>query len=88
MKNLNSIHLSGLRAVEAVARLGSVKAAANELGVSVGAVSQQLHKTEAQLGVQLFERQNRLLLPTAHVLAMQPHRYIRHREASGGRECH
>jgi DNA-binding transcriptional LysR family regulator len=73
MKNLNSIHLSGLRAVEAVARLGSVKAAANELGVTVGAVSQQLHKTEAQLGVQLFERQNRLLLPTAHVLAMQPH---------------
>lgn len=73
MKNLNRIHLSGLRAVEAVARLGSIKAAAGELGVTVGAVSQQVQKTEAQLGVQLFERQNRLLLPTTHVLAMQPH---------------
>jgi len=73
MKNLNRIHLSGLRAVEAVARLGSVKAAADELGVTVGAVSQQVQKTEAQLGVQLFERRNRALLPTAHVLTMQPH---------------
>ncbi|MCV0426644.1 MAG: LysR family transcriptional regulator [Roseibium sp.] len=73
MKNLNQIHLSGLRAVEAVARLGSIKRAAEELGVTVGAVSQQVQKTEGQLGVQLFERQNRLLLPTAHMLAMQPH---------------
>jgi len=73
MKNLNSIHLSGLRAVEAVGRLGSVKQAAEELGVTVGAVSQQVQKTEAQLGVQLFERQNRLLVPTAHLVAMQPH---------------
>ncbi len=73
MKNLNRIHLSGLRAVESVARLGSVKAAADELGVTVGAVSQQVHKTEAQLGVQLFDRQNRALLPTAHMLVMQPH---------------
>ncbi len=73
MKNLNLIHLSGLRAVEAVARLGSIKKAAEELGVTVGAVSQQVQKTEAQLGVQLFERQNRALLPTAHMLAMQPH---------------
>ncbi|MHA7774927.1 LysR substrate-binding domain-containing protein [Roseibium sp. M-1] len=73
MKNLNQIHLSGLRAVEAVMRLGSAKAAADALGVTVGAVSQQVQKTEAQLGVQLFERQNRMLLPTAHMLAMQPH---------------
>ncbi len=73
MKNLNSIHLNGLRVVEAVGRLGSVKAAAREIGVTDGAVSQQLQKTEAQLGVQLFERQNRLLMPTAHLLLMQPH---------------
>ena len=44
MKNLNRIHLSGLRAVEAVARLGSVKAAADELGVTVGAVSQGVRR--------------------------------------------
>ncbi len=73
MKNLNRFHLSGLRAIEAVIRLGSIKAAAEELGVTVGAVSQQVQKTEAQLGVQLFERRNRLLLPTASALAMQPH---------------
>ncbi|MEP3046745.1 MAG: LysR substrate-binding domain-containing protein [Roseibium sp.] len=73
MKSLNKFHLSGFRAVEAVARLGSIKAAADQLGVTVGAVSQQVQKTEAQLGVQLFERKNRLLLPTAHMLAMQPH---------------
>ncbi|MBO6754832.1 MAG: LysR family transcriptional regulator [Roseibium sp.] len=73
MKNLNRVHLSGLRAVEAVGRLGSVKAAAKELGVTVGAVSQQVHKTEAELGVALFERRNRSLVPTAHGLAMQPH---------------
>ena len=73
MKNLNRIHLSGLRAVEAVTRLGSLKAAAAELGVTVGAVSQQVQKTEGQLGVQLFERRNRQLVPTVHGLAMQPH---------------
>lgn len=73
MKNLNRVHLSGLRAVEAVARLGSIKGAAEELGVTVGAVSQQVQKSESQLGVQLFERRNRLVLPTAHMLAMQPH---------------
>lgn len=73
MKKLNQIHLSGLRAVEAVGRLGTVKAAATELGVTDGAVSQQLQKTEAQLGVQLFDRQNRVLLPTPALLAMLPH---------------
>lgn len=73
MKSLNQFHFSGLRAVEAVGRLGSVKSAANSLGVTVGAVSQQIQKTEAQLGVQLFERKNRLLVPTQQLLAMQPH---------------
>ncbi|MDE1992771.1 MAG: LysR family transcriptional regulator [Rhizobiaceae bacterium] len=56
MRNLNSIHLNGLRAVEAVGRLGSLQAAADELGVTVGAVSQQVIKTEAQLGRAVFER--------------------------------
>ena len=56
MKNLNSVHLNGLRAVEAVGRLGSLQAAADELGVTIGAVSQQVIKSEAQLGRPLFER--------------------------------
>ncbi len=64
MKNLNRIHLGGLRAIEAVGRLGSLRAAAEELGVTAGAVSQQLQKTEQQLGRALFERQPRGLVLT------------------------
>ncbi|MFL0694117.1 MAG: LysR substrate-binding domain-containing protein [Agrobacterium tumefaciens] len=59
MKNLNQVHLNGLRAVEAVGRLGSLQAAADELGVSIGAVSQQVIKTEQQLGRPLFKRTSR-----------------------------
>lgn len=64
MQNLNRIHLSGLRAVEAVGRLGSLAAAAGELGVTVGAVSQQVQKAERQLGRTLFERKPRGLEKT------------------------
>lgn len=53
---LNRVHLNGLRAVETVARLGSLAAAASELNVSVSAVSQQISRTEKQLGQALFER--------------------------------
>lgn len=56
MKNLNLVHLNGLRALEAVGRLGSLQAAAEELGVSVGAVSQQVIKAETQLGQPVFLR--------------------------------
>lgn len=63
MRNLNQVHLNGLRAVEAVARLGSLQAAAEELGVSIGAVSQQVIKTEQQLGRLLFERTSRGMVP-------------------------
>lgn len=54
--NLNSVHLNGLRAVEAVARCGSLLKAAEELGVSPSAVSQQINRTEKQLGRALFDR--------------------------------
>ncbi|ASY68062.1 LysR substrate-binding domain-containing protein [Sinorhizobium fredii] len=64
MKDLNAIHLNGLRAVEAAGRLGSLAAAAEELGVTPGAVSQQIAKTEAQLGRAFFERLPRGLVPT------------------------
>lgn len=65
MSNLNLVHLNGLRAVEAVGRLGSLQAAADELGVSVGAVSQQVIKTEQQLRLQLFERTSRGMVVTS-----------------------
>jgi DNA-binding transcriptional LysR family regulator len=64
MKNLNLVHLNGLRALEAVGRLGSLQAAAAELGVSVGAVSQQIIKAEAQLGHIVFERRPKGLVQT------------------------
>jgi len=64
MRNLNTVHMNGLRALEAVGRLGSLQAAADELGVSVGAISQQVIKTEGQLGHQIFERTGKGLVPT------------------------
>ena len=59
MKALNRVHLNGLRAAEAVGRLGSFPAAAQELGVTVGAVSQHILKLERQVGRALFERTGR-----------------------------
>jgi LysR family transcriptional regulator, glycine cleavage system transcriptional activator len=51
--------LNALRAFEATARHLSVKAAADELSVTPGAVSQQLKSLERTLGVMLFQRVNR-----------------------------
>jgi DNA-binding transcriptional LysR family regulator len=64
MALLNRVHLNGLRAVETVARLGSLAAAATELNVSASAVSQQVKRTEKQLGQALFERTAAGLVPT------------------------
>jgi LysR family transcriptional regulator, glycine cleavage system transcriptional activator len=51
--------LRAMQAFEAFGRLGSVTAAAEELGVSVGAVSQQLHAVEAATDMRLLERRGR-----------------------------
>lgn len=64
MPDLRSLHLNGLRAVESVARRGSLLKAAEELGVSASAVSQQIGRTEKQLGRVLFERTREGLAPT------------------------
>ncbi len=72
MKHLNAVHLNGLRAVEAAGRLGSLQAAADELGVTVGAVSQQIIKTERQLGRTLFERTTRGLAATSFAEGFLP----------------
>lgn len=53
--------LPALRAFEAVARLGSVVKAADELHVTHGAVSQQLRSLEEHLGLSLFQRQGKRL---------------------------
>jgi DNA-binding transcriptional LysR family regulator len=57
-------NLKAMEHFEAVARLGSVTRAAQELGVSPSAVSQQLAVLETQLGVRLFRREKRRLVLT------------------------
>ncbi|MCY4179999.1 MAG: LysR substrate-binding domain-containing protein [Litoreibacter sp.] len=64
MVSFAQTNLSALRAVEAVARLGSLRLAASELGVTPGAVSQQIIKAEAQLDRKLFDRTSKGLLLT------------------------
>ena len=64
------IPLNALRAVEAVARLGSLRAAAAALQVTPGAVSQHLRRAEDGLGVALFDRTPQGLTLTATGRAM------------------
>lgn len=51
--------LNALRAFEAVARLGSLKRAADELHVTHGAISRQLRALEETLGVALLQKEGR-----------------------------
>ncbi|HET6153504.1 MAG TPA: LysR family transcriptional regulator [Marmoricola sp.] len=53
------IDLAALRSLEAVDRFGSVVAAAEELGFTPSAVSQQIKRLERQSGVDLLERVGR-----------------------------
>jgi LysR family glycine cleavage system transcriptional activator len=53
--------MRAVQAFEAVARCGSVATAARELGVTPGAISQQIHNIEKALGSRLFERRGRTL---------------------------
>jgi DNA-binding transcriptional LysR family regulator len=57
--------LSALRAFEAVARLGSVGRAAEELGRTHGAVSKQLQALRLDAGVALFDKVGTGLAPNA-----------------------
>ena len=51
--------LGSLRAFDAVARLGSVKLAGNELSVTPGAVSRRIKELESDFGVSFLERDGR-----------------------------
>jgi LysR family glycine cleavage system transcriptional activator len=57
--------LNALRAFEAAARHLNFRAAADELGVTQGAVAQHVRGLENELGLKLFERQPRLLALTS-----------------------
>ncbi|AGI22781.1 LysR substrate-binding domain-containing protein [Pseudomonas sp. MT3] len=62
--------LNNLRVFESVARLGHVGAAAAELHITPGAVSQQLKSLQSALGVELFSRQGRNIVLTQAGLAL------------------
>lgn len=57
----HDLNLNAMNYFEAVARLGGVSKAAEELGVSPSAVSQQVRMLEQQFGVRLFRREKRRL---------------------------
>lgn len=61
--------VSLLMAFESVIRTGSTLAAANDLALTQGAVSRLVQNLETQLGVQLFRREGRRLVPTENALA-------------------
>ncbi|RNL63266.1 LysR family transcriptional regulator [Nocardioides marmoriginsengisoli] len=58
------IDLTALRSLEAVDQFGSVVAAADELGFTPSAVSQQIKRLERQSGVELLERVGRGVILT------------------------
>jgi LysR family transcriptional regulator, glycine cleavage system transcriptional activator len=62
---LNGISLTSIRAFESAARLGSFRAAADELNLSASAVSHAIVKLERVLGTPLFERTTRTVRLTA-----------------------
>ncbi|MGX5914197.1 LysR family transcriptional regulator [Aliidiomarina sp. Khilg15.8] len=63
--------LNALRVFAVVARCKSFKGAAEELGVTQSAVSRQIQTLEDQLGMRVFQRDNRLhaLTPAGELLA-------------------
>ncbi len=62
--------LAALRAFDAVARHGSVSAAARDLSVTQPSVSEQLRLLEARIGARLFERTPAGLVPTPRGVAL------------------
>lgn len=66
------IPLNALRAIEIVARRGALAPAAEELGVTVGAVSQHLRRAEERLGIELFARTPQGLKPLPELAQVLP----------------
>lgn len=66
----DSLVLAALPAIEAAARLGSFTRAAQELGLTQGAVSRRIQSLESHLGVALFTRQGRAVSITTDGLRL------------------
>jgi LysR family glycine cleavage system transcriptional activator len=65
--------LLAMRAFEAVGRTGSVREAAEELGVSSGAITQHVHALETHLKIRLVQRNGRGIELTARGRVYLPH---------------
>lgn len=72
MSNPFPIPLNALRAIEIVARRGALAPAAEELGVTIGAVSQHLRRAEERLGMELFARTPQGLQPLPALVQALP----------------
>src|SRR5262250_70856 len=64
--------LRAVQAFEAVGRLGSISAAADELGVSPSAITQQIHLLERHLSARLIQRNGRGIELTTWGTTYQP----------------
>lgn len=67
------VNLLHLKTLLEVTRLGSFAAAANRLGYTASAVSQQMSALERDTGVELFQRSARSVVPTDAALTMARH---------------
>ncbi|MFB2927512.1 LysR family transcriptional regulator [Aeromonas hydrophila] len=63
-------NLSVLRAFEATVKHGSISSAAKTLHLTDGAVSRAVREFETMLGLSLFLRKNRKIIPTEQALAL------------------
>ena len=70
---MNDISWDFYRTFLAVLRLGSLSAAARELGLTQPTVGRHIDALEQAVGYQLFTRSQQGLLPTEPALAMQPY---------------
>lgn len=72
MIGLRDLPFTHLRSFEAMARRGSMKEAAEELGVAAGNLSKQLKELEGFIGAELIMRSPRgQLTPTGFALLLQ-----------------
>ena len=62
---MSTLNLHHLRLFRAVARDGTLTAAARALNISQSAVSTQIKALEAALGHDLFERRGRAIIPVS-----------------------
>jgi LysR family glycine cleavage system transcriptional activator len=72
MTTLRDLPLSGLRALVAAARTGSLTRAAEELGVTPGAIGHQIRQLEERLGARLARREGNGIVLTRAAEAALP----------------